>query len=273
MNIGIIGANGFVGAKLCSAQLHAGNSVFAICNNNIDLVPHACVIVALEEAEKIYFDQLFITIGSHASSHTEFIKQNSFLIKVISSLNFSRIIFISSIAVYGNHTSTIHIDSCYSNPSLYGNAKLAQEFIIKSCNDYVIIRPTYIYGVGMRDNSLLPAWIKSAIAKSTITVFGDGERKQDYLHVNDLVNLCILAGNKGGNCTVIAATGTSYNNKIIAEKIAELIPGTSILHLGEDVSPSFLFDISQTIELFKWHSISNFENELNNYIQHENFDI
>lgn len=270
MNIGIIGANGFIGSNLCAAHLREGNAVFAICNTNSQSVPQGCTIVSFENAGKIFFDQLFVAIGSHAASHEEFIKQHVFLQQVIATLKFGRIIFISSIAVYGNHSTPINIDSCYCSPSLYGQAKLAQEFLIKSCADYVVIRPTYIYGIGMGKNSLLPVWVQHAFTSSKITVYGNGARRQDYLHVNDLVDLCIIAGKKGGNHTVIAATGRSCSNKILAEKIALQIPGTAIEYFGEDTSASFEFEVTATIDLYQWHAITNFETGLKNYTQHAN---
>jgi nucleoside-diphosphate-sugar epimerase len=273
MNIGIIGANGFIGSHLCAAHLREGNSVIAICNKNSQSVPQGCTIVSFEDAGKISFDRLFVAIGSHAASHEEFIQQDHFLQEVIATLKISRIIFISSIAVYGNHSTKINIDSCYSNPSLYGQAKLAQEFLIKSCKDYVIIRPTYIYGIGMGKNSLLPTWVQHALSTSKIRVYGDGARKQDYLHVDDLANLCVIAGKTSGNHTVIAATGNSCSNKILAEKIAQQIPGTAVEYSGEDRSASFEFDVSKTIDLYQWHPLTSFETGLKKFIQHANTDL
>jgi UDP-glucose 4-epimerase len=270
MNIGIIGANGFIGSHLCAAHLREGNAVVAICNTNSQSVPQGCTIVSFENAGEIFFDQLFIAIGSHAASHEEFIKQHVFLQQVIATLKFGRIIFISSIAVYGNHSTPINIDSCYCNPSLYGQAKLAQEFLIKSSTNYVIIRPTYIYGIGMGKNSLLPIWVQHALTNSKIMVYGNGARRQDYLHVDDLVRLCVIAGKKDGNHTVIAATGKSYSNKILAETIALQLPGTAVEYCGEDSSASFEFDVTATIDRYQWHATTNFETGLKNYIQHAN---
>ena len=67
-----------------------------------------------------------------------------------------------------------------------------------------------------------------------------------------------------------AATGKSYSNKILAETIAQQIPGTAIEYFGEDSSASFEFDVTATIDRYQWHATTNFETGLKNYIQHAN---
>lgn len=269
MNVGVVGANGFIGSNLCKVNLELGNRVFAICNKKTENVPLSCTVTSIESANKLFFDQLFISIGGHASSHSEFIIQYEFLYKIIQSLKFKRIIFISSIAVYGDHLTPISVNSCYRNPALYGLAKLAQEFLIRSCEDYIIIRPTYVYGIGMRDNSLIPIWIKKALREKKITIFGNGKRMQDYLHIDDLMSLSVSAANQGGNNTVIAASGVSYSNTILAEKISKFTRGIEIKYSGEDVSSSFEFDVTYSFDLYGWKSKVDIDLGIMNYIKHE----
>lgn len=258
MNIGIVGANGFVGRNLCSNFLHKNANVFAYYNANYSLIPNGCNIISLKSDLDQKLDCLIIAIGGHSSDHEEFVRQFDVIFMLLRKMTFKKLIFISSVAVYGQHDKTIFIDSCFNNPNLYGRSKLAQEFIISSVQDYLIIRPTYLYGDGMEKNSLIPIWIDDALNKKEILIYGNGERKQDYLHIDDLCRLCwqaILSNVK--NRTLLVASGVSISNFDLATNIIDRVPNSELRFLGVDKSSSFVFDISLTKSLYDWRPEKN----------------
>ena len=67
----------------------------------------------------------------------------------------------------------------------------------------------------MKENSLIPMWKKSAKNSDGITVYGDGNRQNDYIHIDDLIELCVLKTSSHNN-TTIAASGTSFSNLDLA---------------------------------------------------------
>ncbi len=273
MRVGILGANGFLGRNLCEKYLKNGTHVCAYYHQNKDLIPKGCEILPYQQIFNSALDCLIISIGGHDSSHNEFLDQYQLLYSLIKNGRFKKIILFSSVEVYGNHTMPIQVDTCFNAPKIYGLSKLAQEFLVKSCDSFSIIRPTYIYGIGMKRNSLIPIWVENAIRRGELYVYGDGQRVQDYLHIDDLCDLCIEVSNKDINDIIIAASGSSTSNHQVAEYIKNTILGSSIKYIGTDGSPSFKFDISKTVDTYSWLPKVTLELGLKNYIDHENSNL
>lgn len=266
MNIGIIGANGFVGRSLCSKFLSENNTVYAFFHKNYLLIPNGCVLIPIVSNFIQNLDCLVIAIGGHSSSHQQYLDQYLLIENIIKNFKYDKIIFISSVEVYGKNKNIISVDTCFNNPNIYGLSKICQEFLIKSTINYLIIRPTYLFGKGMNENSLLPFWINNAKNNNEIVVYGEGKRKQDYLHIDDLTQLCWLSTiKKTDNYTVIAASGESISNIELAKEICRNISDSKIKYFGEDTSESSMFDISLTQKKFDWipkHSIKNWLKEI-----------
>lgn len=259
MTIGVVGANGFVGRSLCNTYLSENNTVFSFFHKNSSLIPNGCVKVPLESNFKQQLDCIVIAIGGHGFTHQHYLDQYLSIQKIINKYKYHKIIFISSTEVYGRNKNIIKVDSCFNNPNTYGLSKICQEFVIKSSPNYTIIRPTYLYGKGMNNNSLLPTWINAAKDKLEVVVYGDGKRQQDYLHIDDLSQLCWLSTiNSVKNNIVIAATGKSISNYEIAKEICNNVSGAFVKFLGDDHTESSQFDVSHTHTSYNWtpkHSI------------------
>jgi UDP-glucose 4-epimerase len=273
MRIGILGANGFLGSNLCKKYLSDGNEVFAFYHHNRNLIPEGCKVLPYQKISGSALDCLIISIGGYDGSHNNYLDQYQLLYNVVKNEGFKKIVFFSSTEVYGAHTMPIQVNTCFNAPKTYGLAKLAQEFLIKSCARFSIIRPTYIYGSGMKRNSLIPIWVEQALKHKEFSVFGDGQRLQDYLHIDDLCNLCKEVSNSDLNDVILAASGISTSNKQVAEHIRNMVLGSNIKYIGTDVSPSFQFDISKTIEAYNWKPKKTLGEGLKDYIAHENFNL
>lgn len=109
---------------------------------------------------------------------------------VITTLNVlkhcKKIIFTSSAVVYGNSFYANEIDE--TNPqSPYAISKLAAEqYIINSGIDYVILRLGNVYG---RDNN--KGVIK--MLKEGGKIHGTGRNSRDYVYIDDVINALIMA--------------------------------------------------------------------------------
>jgi UDP-glucose 4-epimerase len=264
MMIGIVGANGFIGRNLCSHHIFKKNKVYAFVKNNYDKVPEGCEILFPNQPCDVILECLFVAIGNYSLTFEQHLNQTKELFELLPKLHFNKIVFISSIAVYGNHDLPIKLNSDYITPNTYGIIKLIQESLIKQFNNYCIVRPTYVYGNGMENNSLIPTWIKSATKSQTINVLGNGTRSQDYIHISDLLN--ILDNIPTENTTILVATGQSISNLELANLICKNLPLTNITHQGIDNSPSFNFetdylpplkDIQQGIKELIEYEVSN----------------
>lgn len=274
MKIGVIGANGFIGRSLCRKYLEEDHEVFAFYNQNKASIPSGCQLFSIQNIPDVRLDNLIISIGGHGLKHQDYLYQYSFLENILHKINFNKLIFISSVDVYGKNKDKISPTSAFMQPSMYGQSKLAQEFLVKSFENHLIIRPTYIYGPGMNQNSLIPIWSKFAKEKNEIIIFGDGKRKQDYLFISDLTELCVLAtkSNKHSDI-IIAATGTSVSNHELAMAIAQNIPNTVINFRGEDKAHSLKYDISDSKNKYGWNPKIFIKEGILNYLKNESTNI
>ena len=214
MTVLVIGASGFLGGAIAIRYAKEGYTVYGSYKNN-PIVPSGCIPVSIDDIYNIKdkFDIVILAAGNYSLDKKTLVEINVGLTQNISNrFPDSKLIYISSVSVYGKHQDTIKEHSFYQDPTFYGQAKLAGETIISTHQKYSIIRLTYLYGVNMPDNSFLPRIIKSALIDHKITLYGDGERKQDYLHIEDAANLCYLA-RLGDNGIFLGVSGVCYSNK------------------------------------------------------------
>jgi UDP-glucose 4-epimerase len=270
MIVGVIGANGFVGQNLCKRLIRNDYSVYGIYHTDSSNIPSEITTLDLSEAQRIFFDALFICIGSHAATEAQFLKQIETLNYISKNLRFTRVIFISSIAVYSGDSSMINEGTPCNPGTLYGKYKLIQENIVAKHFGYnIIVRPTYLYGIGMSPNSIIPVWIKKALLERKIVVYGEGTRCQDYLHVDDFCHFCCRILQEPLQGVLIAASGYSISNRTLAENVASKIKGTQIVFQYNDNTPSYYFDIGTAKKLLNWKPEKHFSQEIENLIQHE----
>lgn len=110
--------------------------------------------------------------------------------------NVSRLIFTSSMAVYGNNPTPFD-ESMRQNPiDPYGVAKFACETDIQIAGDqhdldWCIIRPHNVYGkkqnIWDKYRNVLGIWMNQNLSGKPITIFGDGEQKRAFSYINDSV--------------------------------------------------------------------------------------
>ena len=121
----------------------------------------------------------------------------------------------SSIAVYpcrdGLYREDSPVDMSGNGDALYGlakfNAEMMFNFYLDSVTKVVNLRIAQVYGPGMRPDRILPA-LKSEWRKAgTLTVFGNGERVVNFIHVEDVVRTiaAVLKKPKAGTYNVAHA--------------------------------------------------------------------
>ena len=256
----IIGANGFLGSSLVKRLLSENLEVIAIYNNNYENIDNRAIIIKKNVFNNYSgnIDYIYFLSGNYTNTYNEFISINYDLLKYTNKFKSAKFIYISSTNVYGNHNTEITESSCYNNPSLYGNFKLAGEFLISSLKNYSIIRLTYLYGPGITNSSFLPNIINSAISRSEIIITGSGKRFQDYLYIDDAVDLCYKCSLINENRIYLGATGKKISNNDAAFEIFKHIK-CKIRYDGNDTSPSFIFNPIETFKFLNWLPQTSFE--------------
>lgn len=251
----VIGANGFLGSNLSKRLLTEGYNVYAVYNLQRNNIPEGSILLTIYELFEFEVDinYIFFCPGSYKDNHDQYIQINCFLLsKIILKYTKAKLIYISSISVYGSTKHTLIENSSFTNPSLYGQSKICGEFIAKSSIRYSIIRFTYMYGPYLNNNSFLPNIISQAKRENKITLYGNGDRKQDYIHINDAINLCLLAMHYENNEVFLGATGFSYSNLEVSNIVQALCQEVEIEFSGTESSTSMSFNSDITKSKLNW---------------------
>lgn len=253
----VIGANGFLGRNVAKKCVNLGWITDAVVNSNSDKVPNGVSnIVKTYELEKLKeneYDYVIntaacIPYGQYNTPNDGFITSNINLPLSLHHLfPHSKIVFSSSISVYGNNTGVVNEQSDIISPTLYGLSKLTGELITRHHQQFAIVRFSSLYGAGMYMGSFIPRVVSDAITKGKITLLGTGERKQNYLHISDAADYCIHAAMNGQNEIYLGVSTRAYENREVAQIVAASIEGCEIVHNGADTSPSFLYNNDFTL--------------------------
>ncbi|MBF0522474.1 MAG: NAD(P)-dependent oxidoreductase [Candidatus Omnitrophica bacterium] len=100
----------------------------------------------------------------------------------------------SSIAMYpqqnGTYSEKSVVNMSGNGDGLYGlakfNAEVLLNFFLSSTMKVVHLRVAQVIGPLMREDRIIPMMLKELKEKNTITVFGNGERVVNFIHVRDV---------------------------------------------------------------------------------------
>lgn len=277
MKILIVGANGFLGRNLLEECVKKGWEIHAVYHNKKDhllsQVPsfHIGEIDKLDNSyDTIYLLSAFIPYGNLDNVDNELIETNIKVpLKIIDKFKNSKIVFSSSVSVYGTPKSTITEDSSFNNPTMYGLSKISAEFIIKTHPNYQIVRFSSLYGIGMNPHTFLPKIIHEAKTTKKVTLWGDGSRLQNYLSVKDAVGYLLAATLETEPRIYLGVDHRSYTNTQVASMVKNLIPECQIEYVKQDKSPSFVYNNLLSRKLLKYEPQFSLEAEIEVIIKNE----
>jgi UDP-glucose 4-epimerase len=138
-----------------------------------------------------------------------------------------RFVFASSGAPAGEVEPPIHEELPPHPVSPYGASKLAGEGY---CSAYfksfgletVALRFSNVYGPGStHKSSVVAKFIKQALNKETLVIYGDGSQTRDFIYIDDLIDALILSASKpdiGGETFQIAT-----NKETTLDEITDLM--------------------------------------------------
>lgn len=153
-----------------------------------------------------------------------------------------RLVFASSIAVYGRGRVPFHERSGCRPIDPYGVAKLACERDIAIAGEqhglaYCIVRPHNVYGAGQslwqRYRNVLGLWMRARLENRPLQIFGDGRQRRAFSYIGDLLPALWQAGTSPAAEGVTINLGGAQPIEIgqAAELVAGVIGADSIEHL------------------------------------------
>lgn len=148
-------------------------------------------------------DYVFHFAAYAAEGLSPFIRKFNYLSNIVSTANVinecinhsvKRLIFTSTMAVYGHGNPPFDEDDVPNPIDPYGIAKFACEMDIKVAGeqhglDWCIIRPHNVYGIKQniwdRYRNVLGIWMNQYINNKPFTIFGDGNQTRNFSYVDD----------------------------------------------------------------------------------------
>ena len=155
-----------------------------------------------------------------------------------------RIVFTSSMAVYGIGTPPFDENDLPKPVDPYGIAKYACEMDLQVAGeqhglDWCIIRPHNVYGVHQniwdRYRNVLGIWIYQKLNDHPITIYGDGSQKRSFSYIDD----CLLplwnaaVAPKASNQIINLGSKKEYSILSAAGILQEIVGGSAIRFLDK----------------------------------------
>ena len=158
--------------------------------------------------------------------------------------NVKRLVFTSSMAVYGKGTPPFTEDDQPNPIDPYGVAKYACELDIKIAGeqhnlDWCIIRPHNVYGINQniwdKYRNVLGIWMRQHLNNEQITIFGDGSQKRAFSFIDDCLKPLWLAGTSEKASKKIINLGGKKEYSILeaASILNDVITGVDIKFLEQ----------------------------------------
>ena len=88
----------------------------------------------------------------------------------------------------------------------------------------------------------MPLIITSALQNKKITLFGNGDRLQNYIHVNDVAAYLFASGKALKNDVFLATAKISVTNKEVAQYVKGILPQIEVVFNGNDDSKSYIYN-------------------------------
>jgi len=274
MKVLIIGANSMLGQEVIKQLLFNDvKNIVGVFNQNKNRIEQKINYLNINEIHQLKndFDVVYLIsayIPKDTIERDKLFKVNVQLVQEISSkFTNSKIIYSSTVSVY-KPSQLVFENSDLEPINEYAISKLWGEKIVRNHNNYAIVRISSMYGVSMNCDTFLPFIIKKSITENKITLFGDGSRAQNYVHVSHVAKTLISASKSTSETTFLAVSKSSYTNKEIAELIQKNLTTTPIIsYQGIDNSPSFLYDNEKTVSTLKIKDTTSITKEINELIE------
>ncbi len=259
----VTGCAGFIGSHLCERLLADGHSVTGIdaltdfYDSQLKRQNLAPLLASkrfsfifrelldteeslLQDAEVIF--HLAARPGVRTSWGREFetyvrynILSTQYLLDCASrSRTLKRIVFASSSSIYGDSpTERVKEDQPKNPISPYGVTKLAAEhlcwaYAAQSGIPVVALRLFTVYGPRQRPDMAFHRLIHAALTRTKFVLYGDGDQRRDFTHVQDVVGAFLLAAKSSQPSQAFNIAGGGIVNMNEAVTLVEDLTGVSI---------------------------------------------
>lgn len=196
MKIAITGGSGFIGTRLIQELEKAGHECVIIDirhSTPVDILDFPSLVDAMQGCEAIYHlaaehrDDVF----PRSKYYDVNVKGTRYVASAADKCGITRLIFVSSFAVYGLNAQTPDEHTQPAPFNDYGESKLEGEQVLRDWTVYnkharlTIVRPTVVFGEGNRGNVYT---LINQIASGKFLMVGDGSNKKSMAYVGNIAS-------------------------------------------------------------------------------------
>ena len=249
MKVVVTGGSGFIGSHVVDTMVEAGHEVTVIDHRvrphradvnfeDIDLLDLSSVMVATRGAEHI-FHLAAVSNVNYAFKYPAY----STALNVMGTTNVleaarhngaTRVHLASTVWVYNGAPDGMPADETvpfYLNGAghVYTSTKMACEMLCHNYGElydlpFTVLRYGIPYGPRMREELLIPIFLKKALAGEPLTISGDGSQYRKFVYVKDIAEAHLLAMEDCAKNEIYNLEGLEKVTVLdVAERIRDLI--------------------------------------------------
>ena len=238
----LLGSTGFIGKSLLNFLQEQQIKCLGISSKEIDLTEKSAVnkLVKLLKPNSvlIFASSIVREKGDDLENMQKNIDMAKNVAQAIKIKPIKKMVFISSIDVYGKPNGIVSEKTPLNPTSPYGISKLVSESILGlTCESLripcLILRLGGIFGPGQSPKKYGPnSFIDSALKKREVFIYGDGKEIRDLIFVGDLVKIISHFSTNNTKGIINIATGKALSFSNIIELLQDLLPGKIIIKHG-----------------------------------------
>ena len=269
----ISGINGFLGNRLkellCEEFAVFGIDINESNDGEIKVFSSNDLVYMTVEPDYIILCHAAVSSGT-MSLATDLLYQVNVKLteEIITKFHNAKIIFISTASIYHIDGNLIDEDTVDSPVNDYSISKYWAERVVLKTNRAAVIRPSSLFGINMKENTIIPNYVNQALNDKRIEVFGQGKRQQNYIFVDDvckLIKQTIANHDVLVDKILLAVSNREYSNLELAKIVANETRAIIEFKYHDD-SISLHFNNKKTQNLLNWSATSVFSKEIAKYI-------
>ncbi len=245
-----------------------------------DLLNEKEVLEACRDVDVVYHLAAVADVGV-AVSHPE----KCLMINEVGTINLlrsavarevERVILASTTWVYGATGGTVDESAPIPMPShIYTKTKVGQEHLVYSWHrhyglPYTILRYGIPYGPRMRSNMVISIFMRKAMKKEPLTIFGDGKQGRCFIYVEDLAegNVAALKGTGKNEIFNLAGKKFLTINQIV-NNLKQMFGEIDVNHEAPRLSDfkGVVVSIEKAKRLLGWEPKTPFQVGLRKYLE------
>lgn len=189
----------------------------------------------------------------------------------------SRVIYMSSISIYGDHPEPVHEHTIPHPHSFYGRSKWEGENqlqVLQRDREVIILRSGNVYGYNpaYRIDAVVNRFLFQANFTGRITINGNGDQHRSFVHVDKLATATTAAVDGQVSTGIYNVVEHNLTINDVASSVKELYPGLDIIHANYNIR---MKDIITALPCRIWDQVSlqaiSFADELGEFKTHFSF--